>query len=160
LPAALSDRQVRQLLSVIRNPVHRTVFTLMYACGLRISEAATLPVSAIDRAHMVLRIIGKGNKERRVPLPQPVLAELETLWRRHRNRTWMFPNQTGHGPVSTGVLVRPFQAAVTEAGFTTRHRTPCDTATPPGCWRTASIPAWFRFCSVTRVSPRPRSTPT
>ena len=59
----------------------------MYACGLRIMEAATLPVTAIDRGRMVLRIIGKGNKERLVPLPQPVLAELERLWYRHRNRT-------------------------------------------------------------------------
>ena len=47
----------------------------MYACGLRISEAATLQPAGIDRARMVLRIIGKGNKERLVPLPrieQPV----------------------------------------------------------------------------------------
>jgi site-specific recombinase XerD len=36
----------------------------MYACGLRISEAATLQPAGIDRARMVLRIIGKGNKER------------------------------------------------------------------------------------------------
>ena len=48
----------------------------MYACGLRISEAATLEISAIDRANKVLRIIGKGNKERLVPLPLPILDEL------------------------------------------------------------------------------------
>ena len=53
----------------------------MYACGLRISEATTLEVSAIDRANQVLRIIGKGNKERLVPLPQPVLDDLGRLWR-------------------------------------------------------------------------------
>ena len=35
----------------------------MYACGLRISEAATLEVTAIDTAHGVLRVIGKGDKE-------------------------------------------------------------------------------------------------
>jgi site-specific recombinase XerD len=45
----------------------------MYACGLRISEAATLEIGAIDRANMQLRIIGKGDRERLVPLPQPVL---------------------------------------------------------------------------------------
>ena len=47
----------------------------MYACGLRISEATTLEIGAIDRANQVLRIIGKGDKERLVPLPQPVLDE-------------------------------------------------------------------------------------
>src|SRR5271166_1355951 len=73
LPDALSEDQVRHLLSGIRNPVHKTCLAVMYACGLRISEATTLEVSAIDRANQVLRIIGKGNKERLVPLPQPVL---------------------------------------------------------------------------------------
>ena len=64
----------------------------MYACGLRISEATTLEIGAVDRANQVLRIIGKGNKERLVPLPQPVLDELGDLWRPHRNRRWLFPN--------------------------------------------------------------------
>ena len=96
----------------------------MYACGLRISEAATLQPAGIDRARMVLRIIGKGNKERLVPLPRPVLTDLEALWRQHRNRSWIFPNHRGDNPVSTGVLVRTFQAAVTEAGFTARRPTP------------------------------------
>jgi integrase/recombinase XerC len=48
----------------------------MYACGLRISEALSLEVTAVDRARRVLRIIGKGNKERLVPLPQPMLEAL------------------------------------------------------------------------------------
>ena len=39
----------------------------MYACGLRISEATTLEVGAVDRANQVLRIVGKGDKERLVP---------------------------------------------------------------------------------------------
>ena len=54
----------------MRNPVHKTCLAVMYACGLRISEVITLEVGAVDRANQVLRIIGKGNKERLVPLPQ------------------------------------------------------------------------------------------
>jgi site-specific recombinase XerD len=50
----------------------------MYACGLRISEATTLEIGAVDRANQVLRIVGKGDKERLLPLPQPVLDELAT----------------------------------------------------------------------------------
>jgi integrase/recombinase XerD len=59
LPDALSDEQVRQLLSGIRNPVHKTCLAVMYACGLRISEVTTLEVGAVDRANQVLRIIGR-----------------------------------------------------------------------------------------------------
>ena len=56
------------MLGGVRNPVHKACFALMYACGLRISEAATLEVGAIDRANLRLRIIGKGDRERLVPL--------------------------------------------------------------------------------------------
>jgi integrase len=58
LPDARSDEQVRQLLSGIRNPVHKTCLAVMYACGLRISEVTTLEAGAVDRANQVLRIIG------------------------------------------------------------------------------------------------------
>lgn len=38
----------------------------MYACGLRIGEAATVEIASVDNASLLLRIIGKGDKERRV----------------------------------------------------------------------------------------------
>ena len=66
LPEVLSDEQVRALLGGVRIPVHKACLALMYACGLRISEAATLEIGAIDRANMQLRIIGKGDRERLV----------------------------------------------------------------------------------------------
>src|SRR5471030_2181870 len=81
----------RHLLGGIRNPVHKACLAVMYACGLHISEATTLEVGAVDRANQVLRIIGKGNKERLVPVPQPVLDDLGHLWRTHRNSRWLFP---------------------------------------------------------------------
>jgi integrase len=72
----------------------------MYACGLRIGEATTLEISAVGRAGLeaapVLRVVGKGNKERLVPLPRPVLDTLRQLWLTHRNRRWLFPNHRGH----------------------------------------------------------------
>ena len=89
----------------------------MYACGLRISEASTLEVTAIDRARRVLRIIGKGNKERLVPLPQPILDDLSQLWRTHHNRRWLFPNRRGDAPVAARVLSRSFADAAATAGI-------------------------------------------
>jgi len=89
----------------------------MYACGLRISEATRLEISAIDRANLVLRIVGKGNKERLVPLPQPVLDELGQLWRSHHNPRWLFPNRRGDAPLDTHVLSDTFAAALVAAGI-------------------------------------------
>jgi integrase/recombinase XerD len=89
----------------------------MYACGLRTSEATTLQVSAIDRANQVLRVVGKGNKERLTPLPQPVLDELGHLWRTHRNPRWLFPNRRGSAPINNRTLSRTFAAATKTAGI-------------------------------------------
>jgi integrase/recombinase XerD len=92
----------------------------MYACGLRVSEATTLEIGAVDRANQVLRIVGKGDKERLVPLPQPVLDELGRLWRLHRNRRWLFPNRRGDAPINKRVLSDTFAAAVAAAGIQRR----------------------------------------
>jgi site-specific recombinase XerD len=89
----------------------------MYACGLRISEAATLEVGAIDGANRLLRIVGKGDKQRLVPLPAPLLDQLRGLWRAHRHPRWLFPNRDGANPVNQHVLGRTFRAAARAAGI-------------------------------------------
>jgi integrase/recombinase XerD len=89
----------------------------MYACGLRFGEATALEITAIDSADLLLRIIGKGNKERRVPLPQPMLDDLRRLWRGHKNPRWLFPNHVGAKPVARRVLARTFSAAAKQAGI-------------------------------------------
>ena len=76
-----------------------------------------MEISAIDRANKVLRIIGKGNKERLVPLPQPILDELGHLWVKHRNPRWLFPNRRGDAPLNTSLLADSFTAAVVAAGI-------------------------------------------
>jgi len=92
----------------------------MYACGLRISEAATLEIGAIDRANLRLRIIGKGDRERLVPLPQPILDSLGALWKTHRHPRWLFPNHSGANSANQQVLRRTFQDAARAAGITRR----------------------------------------
>ena len=89
----------------------------MYGCGLRISEAATLQVTAIDKTNGLLRVVGKGNKERVVPVPKPVHESLRRMWQAkdHRDRRWLFPNSWRTGPVTTNVLVRTFADAVKAA---------------------------------------------
>jgi len=89
----------------------------MYACGLRVGEASTLEIAAVDRARRVLRIIGKGNKERLVPLPGPVLDDLGRVWRTHHNRRWLFPNRRGDAPLNRRVLAPCFADAAAAAGL-------------------------------------------
>jgi integrase/recombinase XerD len=89
----------------------------MYGCGLRIGEAVTLEIGAIDSANRLLRITGKGNKQRLVPLPQPLLDDLRALWRTHRSPRWLFPKRDGTGPVCRVVLGQTFRSARADAGI-------------------------------------------
>jgi integrase/recombinase XerD len=61
-----------------------------------------------------------GDKERLVPLPQPILDQLERLWRTHRNRRWLFPNRHGDAPINQRVLSDTFAAGVVAAGIQRR----------------------------------------
>jgi integrase/recombinase XerD len=77
-----------------------------------------LEIGAIDGANRLLRIIGKGDKQRLVPLPAPLLDELRHLWRTHRHPRWLFPGRDGTNPVSPHALGRTFRAAARAAGIT------------------------------------------
>ena len=89
----------------------------MYACGLRHSEAVRLPVSAVDSRQMLLRVIGKRNKERVLPLSDPVLAMLRKVWTTHRHPQWLFPNNNGTRHLTRGSSYRAFVMALRNSGL-------------------------------------------
>ncbi|MGE8232762.1 MAG: site-specific tyrosine recombinase XerD [Stenotrophomonas sp.] len=73
LPKALAESQVEALLAApdVDIPVglrDRAMLELMYAAGLRVSELVNLPANAVNLRQGVLRVTGKGSKERLVPL--------------------------------------------------------------------------------------------
>ena len=90
---------------------------VMYACGLRIGEAVTLQVTAIDKTNMVLRVFGKGNTERHVTLPQPLLVHLRKIWLTHRHAQWLFPNRRHTGPLDSDTLQRTFRYVAEQANI-------------------------------------------
>jgi site-specific recombinase XerD len=103
-------------------PIYRACFTLMYAYGLRIGEAITLPVTAVDSKHLLLRLIGKGNKERALPLTESILEMLRGVWKTHQSKLWLFPSQriTTHLPYKTAYAA--FTKARSECGFDGKFR--------------------------------------
>ncbi|MBQ1340919.1 MAG: tyrosine-type recombinase/integrase, partial [Erysipelotrichaceae bacterium] len=56
---------------------NRTMFEIMYGCGMRVSEVAGLKISDIDFSNKVVSIVGKGSKMRIVPF-YPLIEELLT----------------------------------------------------------------------------------
>jgi integrase/recombinase XerD len=82
LPKALSESEVEALLRApeIEQPAglrDRAMVELMYAAGLRVSELVSLPAAAVNLRQGVLRVRGKGNKERLVPMGEEAQHWLE-----------------------------------------------------------------------------------
>jgi site-specific recombinase XerD len=137
LPEILTIEEVRKILRAIRLLRYKACLTLIYSCGLRIKEGVTLHVRDIDSARMLVHVrLGKGSKDRYVPLPQSTLELLRLYWKTHRNRTWLFPApgrgnigaRTARVPMPIGSVQQAFRAAVNDAGiskdvhvYTLRH---------------------------------------
>ncbi|MBW8807745.1 site-specific tyrosine recombinase XerD [Lysobacter capsici] len=82
LPKALAESQIDALLNTpdLDTPLglrDRAMLELMYAAGLRVSELVNLPATALNLRQGVLRVMGKGSKERLVPLGEEAQHWLE-----------------------------------------------------------------------------------
>jgi len=89
LPAALSEAEVEALLAApdVDDPIglrDRTMLEVLYATGLRVSELVGLTGAQINLRQAVVRVVGKGSKERLVPLGEEALAWLERYLREGR----------------------------------------------------------------------------
>ena len=81
---------------------HHALLELIYSCGMRVSEATSITVNRVDLDAGMVRILGKGNKERIVPIPRgsiPVLKQYLNLVRpvyMKKNTNLFFLNRLGH----------------------------------------------------------------
>jgi site-specific recombinase XerD len=89
---------------------------------LRISEAVTLPISAVDSKQMLVRIIGKRNKERILPLTESTLQMLRQVWKTHRSRRWLFPSRRLMTHLSDASARAAFSQARKACGFEASFR--------------------------------------
>lgn len=89
LPKSLSETDVEALLAApdLSDPVglrDRTMLEVLYACGLRVSELVELTMPQINLRQNVVRVIGKGSKERLIPMGEEAAAWLVRYLREAR----------------------------------------------------------------------------
>lgn len=116
LPVVLSPEEVALLLAHASNLKHRAALSVAYGCGLRVSEIASLKVSDIGSARMLIRVEqGKGRKDRYVMLSPDLLALLRQWWRQKRPKGWLFPGREPGQPITSRQLSRACGAAAASA---------------------------------------------
>lgn len=108
LPSTLSEADVEKLLQApdLDSPIglrDRTMLEVLYACGLRVSELTNLRMSEINLRQGVIRVVGKGSKERLVPMGEEAIRWLnryysegrEVLLKNNLAQEVVFPSNRG-----------------------------------------------------------------
>lgn len=136
LPGVLTPRQMKSLLEAADEGSgrlwrrDRAMLELMYAAGLRASEVAGLQLDGYDEQIAVLRVLGKGNKERLVPIGDPArmsvnayLSELRTVLTRFddgRDEGRLLLSNTGR-PLERVAVWQIVRRLATRAGIQEAH---------------------------------------
>lgn len=94
LPNVLSKEEVKEILEAPKNLKHRTMLSLIYACGLRRSELLNLKLEHVDSRRGLLIIKdAKGHKDRVVPISDKVIEMLREYYKACKPKQWLFEGQ-------------------------------------------------------------------
>jgi len=94
LPNVLSKEEVLDILQASHNQKHRTMLSLIYACGLRRGELLNLKPENIDsKRHLLIILNAKGRKDRVIPISDKVIGMLREYYRSFRPKVWLFEGQ-------------------------------------------------------------------
>jgi integrase/recombinase XerD len=95
LPRVIDSEQIIKSLSKIENIKHKSILTLCFSVGLRVSELVNLKIEDIDSSRMIIHIKNaKGRKDRVVPLSKAVLELLRIYYKELRPVEYLFNGQT------------------------------------------------------------------
>lgn len=119
LPVVLSGGEVYRLLDTARDIKHRTVLMLLYATGVRISEALSLRIGDVDSQRMVIHVRGgKAGKDRYLPLAESLLEQLRVYWLVHRPSDFLLAGKDPHKAITGRTVRRMCRQAAEQAGIT------------------------------------------
>jgi integrase/recombinase XerD len=115
LPNVLSKEEVKAILNAPKNMKHRTMLSLIYACGLRRSELLHLKPTDIDskRGLLIIRQ-GKGRKDRIAPISEKLIEMLREYYKVYKPKIWLFEGQKAGEQYSETSLQKVLKHALTE----------------------------------------------
>ncbi len=118
LPEVLSQGEARRLLESVDNMKHLAMLLFAYSGGLRVSEIARLEVDDIDSDRMIIHVrLGKGRRDRIVPLSPVLLTIVREHWLIERPRKFLFPGRDRERPTSRMTIAKIVRKAARAAGI-------------------------------------------
>ena len=90
LPVVLSVEEIDRIIAAIdlsKNEGHRNkaIIETLYSCGLRVSELIDLRITNLFFSQGFIKVVGKGNKERLIPISNKAIREIENYFLQYRN---------------------------------------------------------------------------
>ncbi|MBQ3695540.1 MAG: tyrosine recombinase XerD [Alphaproteobacteria bacterium] len=124
LPKYLSEADVFELIQNAGTTRLQTLLEVLYATGMRVSELVGLPINAIDQEKKHIYVVGKGQKERIVPLNEKAAENLErwlteraiTCPRSDKNK-WLFPTKSKSGHLTRGTFFKELKKLALSIGL-------------------------------------------
>ncbi len=133
LPKYLSETDVGALLreAASKNVRMQALLEMLYASGMRVSELTGLPMSGVLKDSASITIVGKGGKERMVPLNEVARRALdkwlmvrENQFKKGRTSKWVFPSSGKSGHLTRDGFFKALKELAVEAGIAPERVSP------------------------------------
>ena len=116
LPNVLSKEEIASILKVHTNIKHKTMLSLIYACGLRRGELLNLKLVDIDSKRGLLIIKqAKGRKDRVTPISEKIVLMLREYYKMYTPKVWLFEEQKAGEQYSEKSLQNVLKQALEKA---------------------------------------------
>ena len=116
LPSVLSQKEILRIIEATDNLKHRVMLKATYSAGLRASETLSLKPEHIDSERMLIKVCGKGGKQRYSLLSQKLLPELRDYYKQYRPKVYLFPSPKKTTPLGYEAIRAVYEKARKKAG--------------------------------------------
>jgi site-specific recombinase XerD len=119
LPTVLPQEDIVKIINTTDNLKHRLILMTTYSAGLRASEVIALKPENIDSKRMLIKVKGKGDKDRYTLLAKTLLPPLRHYYKKYRPQTYLYPSSykhKKHQPLSYGSVRSIYEKARKKAG--------------------------------------------
>jgi integrase/recombinase XerD len=117
LPKVYGQGDLWEILDVVKNEKHRLVLMLTYGCGLRLEEVRMLMPADLDWDRHIIRIHGKGTKERDLPLDDCFIVPLEKYLTANPGLVFLFEGAKKGRPYPRRTIEKIYDNACFKSGI-------------------------------------------